>query len=103
LIGNDVADSSSNALDFYSRESIVGCTSTSLSIRFYLVSRTAALDCMMLGLLHRAYFFFFFIFMLLLLLLFVIDNCPEDYLYVSSNGGDFPFCGFVDGPCATFV
>jgi hypothetical protein len=54
--GNDIADSSNNAFDYYTLDSVTGCTSSSLLTRFYLINRTTIIDCILLSF---SFFFFF--------------------------------------------
>jgi hypothetical protein len=77
--GNDIFDNSSTAVSSYTLESVVDCTSTSSSIKFYGGANNITLDCLF------------------------ENNCPTDYFYVSTTGTDFPFCGSSVSPCFTLV
>jgi hypothetical protein len=77
--GNDFSDNSTSALTAYTRSSVVNCTSTSSSIKFYGANNNIIFDCLFSG------------------------NCPTNYFYISLSGTDFPFCGSIDSPCLTLV
>jgi hypothetical protein len=77
--GVDITDSSANVFDHYTNVSVTNCTSTSSGIKFYSSNNNISLDCLLTG------------------------DCATDYLYVSSNGLDFNFCGSEGSPCETIV
>jgi hypothetical protein len=59
-LGNDIADSSTNPLSFYSPESVTNCQSTSLPVKFYHVNRSLVLDCILMGFFMIYYIFIYF-------------------------------------------
>jgi hypothetical protein len=77
--GSDITDGSASAYSHYDLNSVTNCVSTSATIKFHLSASDVMADCLLM------------------------DSCPTDEMYVSSDGTDYPLCGGFTFGCQSLV